>query len=198
MLQSICWPTEWPSCCSAYVNSPHLTFLTIYMTCRKYEDPYQYFTDCCTWPSNKHNSYHSWNDWYDNECIVITSHCVVPCYLLPPACLLWTFPSKNMYLKTSVKVVATDTSHVTWQVFVSLCSTYESCDWKWLNNLWPYYICNCFFMHFNILYCIYALHYYNTEFYVHVCTTLGLTRSRSHARKQGEWDGQHNPPRGPP
>ena len=119
--------------------------------------PYQYFTDCCTWPSNKHNSYHSWNDWYDNECIVITSHCGVthplPCYLPPPACLLWTFPSKNMYLQTSVKVVATDTSHVTWQVFVSLCSTYEFCDWKWLNNFWPYYICNCF-AYYSTMLCI--------------------------------------------
>ena len=29
----------------------------------------------------------------------------------------------------------------------------------------------------------YALHYYNTAFYVHICTTLGLTRARSHANR---------------
>ena len=29
----------------------------------------------------------------------------------------------------------------------------------------------------------YALHFYNTAFYVHVCTILGLTRACSHANR---------------
>ena len=36
------------------------------------------------------------------------------------------------------------------------------------------------------LFCIlfhYALHYYNTALYVHICTTLGLTHACSHANR---------------